>query len=82
MLEQLELTEGLQALTIDQFLEVLQRTGFLTEAAFESKTGEWTLAHEAYELLKQTRPNIRNLCVFLMALVGIYHVNPVNFDAA
>lgn len=61
---------------------MLQRAGFLTETSFESKMGEWALANEAYEFLKQTAPNIRNLCVFLMALVGIYHVNPVNFDAA
>ncbi len=81
VLEELKLTEGLRPLSIDQFLDVLQKTGFMTETAFESKSGEWALVNEAYELLKQTSPNIRNLCVFLMAIVGIYHVNPVNFDA-
>jgi hypothetical protein len=54
---------------------------FITESAFETKGTEWSLAHEAYSFLKDTCPNIRNLCVFLMALVGIYHVNPVNFDS-
>ena len=71
----------MRPLSIDEFLDVLQKTGFLTETAFESKSGEWNLANEAYGFLKQTSPNIRNLCVFLMALVGIYHINPVNFDA-
>jgi hypothetical protein len=80
-LEDLELTEGLNPLTIDQFLEILQKMGFLSETTFDIKGAEWLLAHEAYVFLKDICPNIRNFCVFLMALVGIYHVNPVNFDS-
>lgn len=82
VLEDLELTEGLQALELQQFLSILERTGFLTYTSIETKNHEYQLALEAYDFLKQSSPNIRNICVFLMALVGIYHVNPVNFDTA
>ena len=40
---------------------------------------ERALVHDAYQFLEAKKANARNLCVFLLALIGIYHINPVNF---
>lgn len=70
----------MEPIPFNYFEDILQRLGFITAVAIETKSGEWILANEAYEFLQQTSPNIRNICVFLMGLVGIYRVNPINFD--
>ena len=46
----------------------------------KSSTAERALVYEAYSLLTQTQTTIKNVCLFLMALIGIYHIDPVNFN--
>lgn len=41
---------------------------------------ERSLLHEAYQLLEEYKVSAKNLCVFLLALSGVYHINPVNFE--
>jgi hypothetical protein len=52
----------------------------LEEVENKSSTAERALVYEAYSLLTQTQPTIKNVCLFLMALIGIYHIDPVNFN--
>lgn len=40
---------------------------------------ERSLVHQAYTLLENYGVNARNTCVFLLGLIGIYHINPINF---
>lgn len=65
------------------FNELLQSLGFISinsESESEPSTNERTLIHDAYQILECSKPNARNICVFLLAILGIYHINPVNFD--
>lgn len=65
------------------FNELLKQMGFMTnEEEFETKatSAERSLVHDAYEILEKYQVNARNICVFLLALLGIYHINPVNFE--
>ena len=41
---------------------------------------ERSLVHQAYTLLENYGVNARNTCVFLLGLIGIYHINPINFE--
>lgn len=41
---------------------------------------ERTLIHEAYLILEKYQVNARNVCVFLLAIIGIFHINPINFS--
>lgn len=57
--------------------------GFITnEDEYESKpsSAEKVLLNDAYEIIGKYQVNARNICVFLLALLGIYHINPVNFE--
>lgn len=36
--------------------------------------------HDAYQLLHESKVNARNICVFMLGLIGIYHINPINFE--
>lgn len=80
VLGELELTDVTEPLSAEDFEEILEKMGFQTAIAAETKSAEWVLGSEAYQFLKETSPTVRNICVFLMGLVGIYHVNPINFD--
>jgi hypothetical protein len=40
---------------------------------------ERALVHDAYEKIEKFTVNARNVCVFLLGLIGIYHVNLTNF---
>jgi hypothetical protein len=31
-------------------------------------------------MLEKYQVNIKNICVFLLGIIGIYHINPVNFE--
>lgn len=65
------------------FDELLKQMGFMTnEEEYESKSSsvERTLLNDAYEIIGKYQVNARNICVFLLALLGIYHINPVNFE--
>jgi hypothetical protein len=64
------------------FNELLYRLGFVVsskEVDNKANSCERGLVYEAYRLLEKCSINIRNVCVFLMALLGIYHINPTNF---
>ena len=68
-------------LSLDEFALVLWRMGFLSVNLEEGEVipiKEKKLLLEAYELLKL--PTVRNTCVFVLAVVGVYNVNPVNFE--
>lgn len=82
-LESLDIDTSFQA-TIEYvvFNELLKKLGFVTnEEELETKasSNERALVHDAYQLLERTKVNARNVCVFLLGLIGIYHINPVNF---
>ena len=36
--------------------------------------------YDAYSLIEKYGVNARNVCVFLLGLIGIYHINPINFE--
>ena len=38
------------------------------------------LVYDAYSLIEKYGVNARNVCVFLLGLIGIYHINPINFE--
>ena len=68
-------------LSLDEFALVLWRMGFVSVNLEEGEVipiKEKKLLLEAYELLRL--PTVRNTCVFVLAVVGVYNVNPVNFE--
>lgn len=36
--------------------------------------------HDAYEVLEKYQVNAHNVCVFLLGLLGIYNIYPVDFQ--
>ena len=42
-------------------------------------SNERILIHEAYETLEKHQVTPHNICVFLLALLGIYNVEPIDF---
>lgn len=43
-------------------------------------TQERELVHEAYEIIEKYEVNVRNICIFLLGLIGVFHINPINFE--
>lgn len=62
------------------FNEILKETGFVQVDEESESSQERTLIHEAYQLLEEFQVNAKNICVFLLALIGVFHINPVNFQ--
>ena len=62
------------------FNEILKEMGFVQVDEESENSHERTLIHEAYQLLEQFHVNAKNICVFLLALIGVFHINPVNFQ--
>jgi hypothetical protein len=62
---------------------VLKAMGFIREDE-DSQDGisvnERGLVYDAYSLIEKYGVNARNVCVFLLGLIGIYHINPINFE--
>lgn len=54
--------------------------GFVQVEEESESSHERTLIHEAYQLLEEFQANAKNICVFLLALIGVFHINPVNFE--
>lgn len=54
--------------------------GFVQVEEESENSHERTLIHEAYQLLEEFQVNAKNICVFLLALIGVFHINPVNFE--
>lgn len=63
------------------FNEVLKEMGFAGVEEESENSHERALIHEAYQILQKYTVNARNTCVFLLALIGIYNINPVNFHS-
>lgn len=62
------------------FNEILKETGFVQVEEESESSRERALVHEAYQLLEEFQVNAKNICVFLLALIGVFHINPVNFE--
>lgn len=64
------------------FNELLYRLGFITgvEESDLKSTPQRALVYEAFTYLSQTQLSMKNICVFLLALIGIYYIDPVNFN--
>lgn len=65
------------------FNEILKSMGFIKEDE-DSQDGisvnERGLVYDAYSIVEKFGVNARNVCVFLLGLIGIYHINPINFE--
>lgn len=65
------------------FNEILKSMGFIKEDE-DSQDGisvnERGLVYDAYSIIDSFGVNARNICVFLLGLIGIYHINPINFE--
>lgn len=75
----IDLESGLDYLSFNQLLFRLGFVTHLEEVENKSATAERALVYEAYSLLSQTYPSIKNICLFLLALIGVYHIDPINF---
>lgn len=62
------------------FNEILKEMGFVQVDEETQSSHERTLIHEAYQLLENFQVNAKNICVFLLAMIGVFHINPVNFQ--
>jgi hypothetical protein len=62
------------------FNEILKEMGFAGVEEEGENSLERTLVHEAYQTLERYQVNAKNICVFLLAIIGVYHINPVNFQ--
>lgn len=62
------------------FNEILKEMGFVQVDEESENSHERTLIHEAYQLLENFQVNAKNICVFLLALIGVFHINPINFQ--
>ena len=65
------------------FNEILKNLGFVCsdeDSESQPSSNERTLIHDAYKILEGFRANARNICVFLLGIIGIYNINPVNFE--
>ena len=62
------------------FNQILKEMGFVQVDEESQNSHERTLIHEAYQLLEGFQVNAKNICVFLLALIGVFHINPVNFQ--
>lgn len=53
----------------------------LEEEISETKISaqERILINEAFHILEKYAVNIKNICVFLMGIIGVFHINPINF---
>jgi hypothetical protein len=82
-LEEMNIHEATGALEYIIFNELLFRLGFVVsarEVENRASSNERSLVYEAYRLLEKHGVTVRNVCVFLLALLGVYHINPTNFD--
>ena len=65
------------------FNEILKAMRFIQqdqESQDHISIAERALVHDAYSIVEKFGANARNICVFLLGLIGIYHINPINFE--
>jgi hypothetical protein len=81
VMERLEVPSSAQArIEYVLFNEILKEMGFAGVEEEGENSLERTLVHEAYHTLEKYQVNAKNICVFLLAIIGVYHINPVNFQ--
>lgn len=69
-------------ISLANFQNILRELGFLLyqeEDTCELAYRERALAYEAYEILEEYGVNIKNICVLLLGLIGVFSIDPLNF---
>lgn len=81
VIEKLEVpSSGQSKIEYMMFGEIMKEMGFVLDRGDADDGQERALLHEAYQLLEGYQVNTKNLCVFMLALGGVFHINPVNFE--